>query len=119
MTWIKSLLTTILGDALLYLQVNKLLLKDNIGLNFVRTASWRRCFAWSDPCCFLLSKISCSTKPTVFAKLPVNRQSETSLGKGEKGRKFLTLHMEGFQNLQKHVEGFRNLLKKQLELINK
>ncbi len=54
-----------------------------------------------------------------YAKLPVNRQSETSLGKGEKGGKILTLHLEGFQNLQKHVEGFRNLLKKQLELINK
>ena len=53
------------------------------------------------------------------AKLPVNRQSETSLGKGKKGGKNLTLHVEGFQNLQNHVEGFRNLLKKQLELINK
>ncbi len=53
------------------------------------------------------------------AKLPINRQSETSLGKGEKGEKILTLHVEGFQNLQKHVEGFWNLLTKQLELINK
>jgi hypothetical protein len=53
------------------------------------------------------------------AKLPVNRQSETSLGKGKKGGKILTLQVEGFQNLQKHVEGFQNLLKKQLELINK
>jgi hypothetical protein len=53
------------------------------------------------------------------AKLPVNRQSETSLGKGEKGGKILTLHVEGFQNLKKHVEDFWNHLKKQLELINK
>ncbi len=56
---------------------------------------------------------------TGFVKLPANRQSETSLGKGKKGGKILTLHVEGFQNLQKHAEGFRNLLKKQLELINK
>ncbi len=45
----------------------------------------------------------------LIAKLPVNRQSETSLGKGKNGGKILNLHVEGFQNLQK----------KPLELINK
>jgi hypothetical protein len=65
------------------------------------------------------SKIFAKTKLQGCAKLPVNRQSETSLGKGKKGGKILTLHVEGFQNSPKHVEGFRNLLKKQLELINK
>jgi hypothetical protein len=65
------------------------------------------------------SKNFAKTKLQECAKLPVNRQSETSLGKGEKGRKILTIHVEGYQNLPKHVEGFWNLLKKQLELINK
>ncbi len=52
------------------------------------------------------SKSFAKTNLQGCAKLPVNRQSETSLGKGEKGGKILTLHVEGFQNLQKHMEVF-------------
>jgi hypothetical protein len=54
-------------------------------------------------------KLLAKTKLQGCVKLPVNRQSETSLDKGKNGGQILNLHMEGLLNLQK----------KPLELINK